>query len=122
MTVTWAGPRAKGTEIRVYGVTACIAMPPSPSEGADGSMPRGAHAAARLGPQAHRESTRIDRQGQLDVAELGEHRILCGDEPRRNGVRSDRHRRLQRRRPLEVHHRRPRELVRGLHLLAGHVD
>ena len=36
MTVTWAGPRSKGTEIRVYGVTACIAMPPSPGEGADG--------------------------------------------------------------------------------------
>ena len=36
MTVTWTGPRAKGTEIRVYGVTACIAMPPSPSEGAEG--------------------------------------------------------------------------------------
>ena len=36
MTVTWKGPRAKGTEIRVYGVTACVAMPPSPREGSDG--------------------------------------------------------------------------------------
>jgi hypothetical protein len=36
MTVTWTGPRSKGIEIRVYGVTACIAMPRSPSEGSDG--------------------------------------------------------------------------------------
>ena len=36
MTVTWKGPRAEGTEIRVYGVTTCIAMPPSPEEAEEG--------------------------------------------------------------------------------------
>jgi hypothetical protein len=28
MTVTWKGPRGAGTEIQVYGVTKCLAMPP----------------------------------------------------------------------------------------------
>jgi hypothetical protein len=36
MTVTWAGPRAKGVEIRVYGVMRCISIPSSTPEGSEG--------------------------------------------------------------------------------------
>jgi hypothetical protein len=35
-TVTWAAPRSEGVEIRVYGVTKCIAEPASPSPGSGG--------------------------------------------------------------------------------------
>lgn len=35
-TVTWAAPRSEGVEIRVYGVTRCIAEPASPSPGSGG--------------------------------------------------------------------------------------
>ena len=121
MTVTWAGPRSKGIEDPGLWRHRMHRDATVPGGGSGRAMSRRAHAPARVGPQAHREGTRVDRQGQLDMAELGEHRVLRGDEPRRNGVRSDRHRRLQRRGPLEVHHRQPRVLVRRLHLLAGHV-
>jgi hypothetical protein len=35
-TVTWKAPRTKGVEIRVYGVTECIAEPAHPKPGTDG--------------------------------------------------------------------------------------
>ena len=35
-TVTWRAPRSKGVEIRVYGVTECIAEPAHPRPGAHG--------------------------------------------------------------------------------------
>jgi hypothetical protein len=35
-TVTWKAPRTKGVEIRVYGVTECIAEPVHPKPGTDG--------------------------------------------------------------------------------------
>ena len=35
-TVTWAAPRNDGVEIKVYGVTRCIAEPASPSPGSGG--------------------------------------------------------------------------------------
>jgi hypothetical protein len=35
-TVTWTAPRGDGVEIRVYGVTSCIAEPASPSPGSGG--------------------------------------------------------------------------------------
>jgi hypothetical protein len=35
-TVTWRQPRGKGVEIRVYGVTKCIAEPANPSPGTSG--------------------------------------------------------------------------------------
>lgn len=35
-TVTWKAPRTKGVEIRVYGVTECLAMPAHPKPGTDG--------------------------------------------------------------------------------------
>lgn len=35
-TVTWAAPRSEGVEIRVYGVTECMAKPANPSPDTDG--------------------------------------------------------------------------------------
>lgn len=35
-TVTWASPCGEGVEVRVYGVTECIAEPPNPSPGTSG--------------------------------------------------------------------------------------
>lgn len=35
-TVTWGAPRSEGVEIRVYGVTECIAEPADPAPGTDG--------------------------------------------------------------------------------------
>jgi hypothetical protein len=35
-TVRWKAPRTKGVEIRVYGVTACLAMPANPTPGSSG--------------------------------------------------------------------------------------
>jgi hypothetical protein len=35
-TVRWGGPRSNGVEIRVYGVTECVAMPANPSPNTSG--------------------------------------------------------------------------------------
>ena len=35
-TVTWKAPRTKGVDIRVYGVTECLALPAHPKPGTDG--------------------------------------------------------------------------------------
>jgi hypothetical protein len=35
MTVAWKGPHGAGTEIQVYGVTECLAMPPDVDPGVD---------------------------------------------------------------------------------------
>ena len=55
----------------------------------------------------------------VDIAGLGRHRVVVGAWPRRHLRRSRRHRGLQRRGPLRVHHRRPGILAWRVHLLAA---
>jgi hypothetical protein len=48
-TVTWEAPRTKGVEIRVYGVTACLAEPAHAKPGTDGPcLAKGTHLPASV--------------------------------------------------------------------------
>ena len=108
-TVLWRAPRKKGVEIRVYGVTECLAMPAHPEPGAGRVLPRRAHGPAGVGPPAARHGAGDSRPGALELETVDRLRrlghILA---PRWALVPRNRHRCLQRVGPLDLRHRRAR--------------
>ena len=118
MTVSWKGPRGAGTEIRVYGVTQCIAMPPDVDPAVEQEGPCLVEhtplpaSVRKLVAKASASSGKVSWTwpGWEDIGWS----LAMG---RRHLLRSRRHRGLHRRGPLQVHHRRPGLLVWRLHLL-----
>ena len=123
-TVTWESPRTKGVEIRIYGVTECIALPAHPRSGTDGPclvkgtpLPASVRTLLATAPASAGKVTWTWTESAPGVPDLVPRRRG----PRRAGVLRRCRRRVQRVRTLDLQHRGAGRVERAELGVRGHA-